>query len=44
MMHGNHSIGIVLGVVHFVAAGGFFYFLYHIAKSLRRIANHLDKK
>jgi hypothetical protein len=44
MMHGNHGIGIALSVVHVVATGGFFYLLYHIAKSLRRIADHLDKK
>jgi hypothetical protein len=44
MMHGNPSFGIAIGVVHVVATGGFFYLLYHIAKSLRRIANHLDKK
>lgn len=44
MMHGNPSFGIALGVVHLAAAGGFFYLLYHISKSLKRIADHLDKK
>lgn len=44
MMHGNPGFGIAFGVVHIVAMGGFFYLLYHISKSLRSIANHLNKK
>ncbi|AJQ29966.1 hypothetical protein [Pelosinus fermentans] len=44
MMHSNPAIGIAFGIAHVAAAGGFFYLLYHIAKSLRRIANHLDKQ
>lgn len=44
MMHGNPVVGIAFGVAHVVAAGSFFYLLYHIAKSLRRIADHFDRK
>lgn len=44
MMHGNAGFGIAFGVLHVVVTGGFFYLLYHIARSLRRIANHLDKE
>jgi len=43
MMHGNIGFGIAFGVFHIVAAGGFFYLLYSISTSLKRIANHLDK-
>lgn len=44
MMHGNPVIGIAFGIAHIAAAAGFFYLLYHIARSLRRIADHLDQK
>lgn len=42
-MHG-HVAGIIFSIVHIVFAGGFFYFLYQITKSLKRIANCLENK
>jgi len=42
-MHGNIGFGIAFGVLHIAAVGGFFYFLYNISQSLKRIANHLEK-
>lgn len=43
IMHG-HWFGIVFAWASAATAGGFFYLLWHIAKSLRRIANHLENK
>jgi len=43
MMHGNFGFGIAFAVLHIAAVGGFFYFIYNISKSLKRIANHLEK-
>lgn len=43
IMHG-HWFGMVFGGLHVVAAGVFFYLMWHIAKSLRRIATHLENK
>jgi hypothetical protein len=41
-MHGNAGWGVFSGIVHIAVTGGFFYLIYHIAKSLRRIADYLD--
>ena len=43
MMHGHFGFGIAIAILHIAAVGGFFYLLYNILKSLKRIANHLDK-
>lgn len=43
-MHGHFGFGIVLGIIHIGVIGGFFYFAYHISKSLKRIADHLENK
>ncbi len=42
-MHGHWQFGIVSIVLHLIAAGAFFYFMFQITKSLKRIANHLDE-
>lgn len=44
MMHGHLGMSLIFGVVHIGVVGGFFYFLYHISKSLKRIADQLDNK
>ncbi len=41
-MHGHWQFGIISLGVHLIAAGAFFYFMFHITKSLKRIANHLE--
>ena len=43
-MHGHWQFGIVSIGFHLIAAGAFFYFMFHITKSLKRIANYLEKK
>jgi hypothetical protein len=43
IMHG-HGLGIVFAGLHLIAAGGFFYLLWHISRSLRRIANRLENQ
>lgn len=44
MMHGNIAFGIAFTVLHIAAVGGFFYFIYNISKSLKRIADHFEKE
>ena len=44
MMHGHIGFGIFFGILHIGVLGGFFYFLYQISKSLKRIANHYENK
>ncbi|MBU2701393.1 hypothetical protein Ga0466249_002507 [Sporomusaceae bacterium BoRhaA] len=43
-MHGHGLFGLVGIGVHFILAGAFFYFLFHITRSLKRIAIHLESK
>ena len=43
-MHGHWQFGIVAIIFHLVTAGAFFYFMFNITNSLKRIANHLENK
>ena len=43
-MYGHELFGLVGIGVHFIVAGAFFYFLFHITKSLKRIADHIENK
>jgi hypothetical protein len=43
-MHGYGLFGFVGIGVHFIFAGAIFYFLFHITRSLKRIADHFESK
>ncbi len=43
MGHGFLPFSAIFGVVHLISLVGFFYLFYNVAKSLRRIADRLDK-
>jgi type IV secretory pathway VirB6-like protein len=44
MYYGRAGFGIVFVVFHLLAAGAFLYLMYNISKSLKRIADTLEKK
>ena len=44
MYYGRVGFGIALVVFHLLIAGGFLYFMYCISKSLKKIADSLEKK
>jgi len=43
MYYGRAGLGIVFAMLHLIAAGAFLYFMYSIAKSLKKIANRPEK-
>jgi len=43
MMHGFGQFGMVFGLIHLIVTVAFFYFLYSMSNSLKRIADRLDK-
>ena len=44
MYYGRAGFGIAFVVFHLLIAGGFLYFMYCISKSLKKIADSLEKK
>jgi len=44
MYYGRAGFGIFFVVFHLFAAGAFLYFMYCISKSLKKIADSLEKK
>lgn len=44
MYFGRTGINLVFVIFHLVAVGAFLYFAYNISKSLKRIADNLEKK
>ncbi len=43
-MHGHWMFGLVGIGFHLIVAGAFFYFMFQITKSLKRIANYFETK
>ncbi|MBP2652367.1 MAG: hypothetical protein H6Q74_3192 [Firmicutes bacterium] len=43
MMHGFGQFGMAFGLIHLIVIAAFFYFLYSMSNSLKRIADRFDK-
>ena len=43
MAHDHYAFGMVVTAVSIIAGGGFFYLMYSISKSLKRISENICK-